>query len=208
MTDKTESRQAGEGAAASGGDELGAHIALKTETQKTDAHRTGHRGRRLLLIEDEVNIAEAIRFILTRDGWEVSLHADGADAMAQLRARRPDVLILDLMLPGRSGLEILAEMRADPALAEIPVLMLTARGQERDRDAAARAGATRFLAKPFANADLVACLREMAAAVRAGGTTEETAEAPLQTRETHHTGTPDSDTSGEFRQARLVKAPR
>ena len=89
------------------------------------------------------------------------LHADGADAMAKLRALRPDVVILDLMLPGRSGLEILAEMRADPDLAQTPVLMLTARGQERDREAAARAGATRFLAKPFANAEMRAKVRAL-----------------------------------------------
>lgn len=159
MTDKTESRQAGgqSGATAGAGPDTNGQI-------------TGQIiGRHLLLIEDEANIAEAIRFILSRDGWDVRLHADGADAMAKLRAMRPDVVILDLMLPGRSGLEILAEMRADPDLAQTPVLMLTARGQERDREAAARAGATRFLAKPFANADLVACLRDMAAGAASEG---------------------------------------
>jgi len=115
--------------------------------------------KHVLLIEDEPNIAEAIRFILSRDGWEVTHFAEGQGAMAALRAARPDVLVLDLMLPGRSGLEILAELRAEPAFARLPVLMLTARGQGRDREAAERAGATAFLAKPFANSDLVACLR-------------------------------------------------
>lgn len=159
MTDRSESRQAGgqSGATAGAGPDTNGQI-------------TGQiTGRHLLLIEDEANIAEAIRFILSRDGWDVRLHADGADAMAKLRAQMPDVVILDLMLPGRSGLEILAEMRADPDLAQTPVLMLTARGQERDREAAARAGATRFLAKPFANADLVACLRDMAAGAASEG---------------------------------------
>lgn len=158
MTDRSESRQAGGQSGATGG-----------AGPDTKGQITGHiTGRHLLLIEDEANIAEAIRFILSRDGWDVRLHADGADAIAKLRALRPDVVILDLMLPGRSGLEILAEMRADPDLAQTPVLMLTARGQERDREAAARAGATRFLAKPFANADLVACLRDMAAGASEG----------------------------------------
>ena len=162
MTDRSESRQAGGQSGATGG------AGPDTNGQITGQTIGQTIGRTLLLIEDEANIAEAIRFILSRDGWDVRLHADGADAMAKLRALRPDVVILDLMLPGRSGLEILAEMRADPDLAQTPVLMLTARGQERDREAAARAGATRFLAKPFANADLVACLRDMAAGASEG----------------------------------------
>lgn len=117
--------------------------------------------KHVLVVEDEPNIAEAIRFILTRAGWRVSLHGDGADALALIRGTVPDVLILDLMLPGRSGLEILSEMRADAALAALPVLMLTARGQSRDRDAAERAGASDFLAKPFANADLLAAVSRL-----------------------------------------------
>jgi DNA-binding response OmpR family regulator len=83
-----------------------------------------------------------------------------------VRALRPDVVVLDLMLPGKSGLEILTDMRADPALAQLPVLMLTARGQERDREAAQNAGATAFLAKPFANADVLAAVEAVAAAPR------------------------------------------
>jgi len=166
MTDRSESRQAGgqSGVTGGAGPDTNGQI-----TGQTIGQTIGQIiGRNLLLIEDEANIAEAIRFILSRDGWDVRLHADGADAMAKLRALRPDVVILDLMLPGRSGLEILAEMRADPDLARTPVLMLTARGQDRDREAAARAGATRFLAKPFANADLVVCLRDMAAGASEG----------------------------------------
>jgi DNA-binding response OmpR family regulator len=95
------------------------------------------------------------------------------------------------MLPGRSGLEILAEMRADPAMSGVPVLMLTARGQERDREAATRAGATRFLAKPFANSDLKRCIQEMAregAGALAGTAAPEASamsDAVLRRSETH-----------------------
>jgi DNA-binding response OmpR family regulator len=115
----------------------------------------------VLLIEDEPNIAEALRFILGRDGWQVGVHGDGATALAEIRAQRPDVVILDLMLPGASGLDILAGLRADPGTATLPVLMLTAKGQDRDRAAAEAAGVTRFMTKPFANADIVAALRAM-----------------------------------------------
>ncbi len=120
--------------------------------------------QRVLLIEDEANIAEAMRFLLARDGWAVDVQTDGAAGLAILRASPPDLVILDLMLPGLSGLEILIALRASPATAHLPVIMLTAKGQGRDRDAATRAGVTRFMTKPFANADLLAQVRAVMAA--------------------------------------------
>ena len=120
---------------------------------------TGH----VLLIEDEPNIAEALRFILVRDGWQVSTIADGALALAAVARHRPDVVILDLMLPGASGLDILRSLRADAGTVALPVLMLTARGQGRDREAAEQAGVTAFMTKPFANNEILARLRDMVA---------------------------------------------
>lgn len=117
----------------------------------------GDMGRSVLLIEDEPHIAEAIRYVLSRDGWEVASHADGSDAIEVIRRLLPDVLVLDVMLPGRSGHEILAELRSDPALAALPVLVLTARGL-RDMPE----GATRVMAKPFVNADVVSAVRAIA----------------------------------------------
>lgn len=119
-------------------------------------------GRRVLLIEDEPHIAEAIRYILGRDGWTVATHDNGLDALAVIRAQDPHVLVLDVMLPGRSGYEILAELRADARLAHLPVLVLSARGQESERARAEAAGASRFMAKPFANDAILVALREMA----------------------------------------------
>lgn len=117
--------------------------------------------RRVLLIEDEANIAEAIRFLLARDGWEVAVHSEGSRAAALVATLAPDLLILDLMLPGRSGLEVLAELRADPATAALPVIMLTAKGQGADRAAAERAGVSVFMTKPFANSEIRAAVREL-----------------------------------------------
>lgn len=114
---------------------------------------------RILLIEDEVNIAEAIRFLLTRDGCDVDVRPDGGSALATLAADLPDLVILDLMLPDMSGLEILSALRADPATSGLPVLMLTAKGQGRDREAAERAGVSAFMSKPFANAEMRATVR-------------------------------------------------
>ena len=106
----------------------------------------------ILLVEDEANIAEALTFILTRAGWRVERHADGMGANDALRAARPRLLILDLMLPGLSGAEVLARLRADPdpALAATRVLMLTARGQVEG----IAPGADAYLAKPFGNGEL------------------------------------------------------
>lgn len=120
-------------------------------------------GRHVLLVEDEPHIAEAVRFLLMRDGWRVSVHGSGADAAERVRALAPDLLILDIMLPGASGLDVLAALRGDPSTAGLPVLMLTARGLDRDRAAAEAAGASRFLSKPFANADMLAEVRAMIA---------------------------------------------
>lgn len=117
--------------------------------------------KRVLVIEDEPNISEAIRFILTRGGWQVEVEADGLAALHRLRAAPPDALILDLMLPDMDGFDVLRQLRAETRTRDLPVLMLTAKGQSTDRDLAARLGVTRFMTKPFANADVVAALQDM-----------------------------------------------
>jgi DNA-binding response OmpR family regulator len=119
--------------------------------------------KRVLLIEDEPNIIQAISFILSRDGLEVDTHGDGQTALEAVSRRRPDLVILDLMLPNRSGLEILQDLRADPETAALPVLMLTARGQKRDREMAERFGASRFMTKPFSNQEVLEQVRELLA---------------------------------------------
>ena len=120
-------------------------------------------GKTVLLIEDEQNIIEAVSFILSRDGWEVKVHANGHDAMDAVRARTPDVVILDVMLPGKSGFEILSEIRADTAFRNMPVMMLSARGQARDLEMAERAGANRYMTKPFSNAEMLDAVRALVA---------------------------------------------
>ncbi len=120
-------------------------------------------GRHVLLIEDEPNIIEAIRFLLTRDGWEVDTHSEGSDAVDVIQQAKPDLVILDLMLPGKSGLDILRDLREIPELATLPVLMLTARGQSRDRDMAEKAGVSRFMTKPFSNAEVLTAVRDLLA---------------------------------------------
>ncbi|MEL6548917.1 MAG: response regulator [Pseudomonadota bacterium] len=118
-------------------------------------------GKRVLLIEDEPNIIEAVRFILSRDGWAVDTHSDGATALAALERRMPDVVILDAMLPNRSGFEILRDLRDQPETADLPVLMLTARGQAKDRERAEEAGVSDYMTKPFSNAEMLERVRTL-----------------------------------------------
>ncbi len=117
--------------------------------------------RRVLLIEDEPNIIEAIRFILSRDGWRVDTHSDGKSALEAVHARAPDLVILDVMLPNRSGYDILHDLRGSEETRDVPVLMLTARGQKKDRELAEKLGANRFMTKPFSNVEILDTVREL-----------------------------------------------
>ncbi len=118
---------------------------------------------RVMIVEDEPHIVESLSFLLTREGFDVRAMDDGAAALRALEAEPPDVLVLDVMLPGLDGFELLRRLRAAPALKSLPVLMLTAKGQRRDREIAEAAGADRFMTKPFSNAELVAAVKALAA---------------------------------------------
>lgn len=118
-------------------------------------------GKRVLLVEDEPNIIEAISFVLSRDGYTVHTHEDGETAMDKLRAFPPDMVILDVMLPGRSGFDILRDIRGEETISDLPVLMLTAKGQAKDRELAMRLGADHFMTKPFSNREVREHVREV-----------------------------------------------
>jgi len=119
-------------------------------------------GRRVLLIEDEPNIIEAISYILSKDGWTVHTHSDGETAMEKVMQGVPDLIILDVMLPGKSGYDILRELRALDDTKDVPVMMLTARGQAKDREMAIGLGASQFMTKPFSNAEVLESVRALA----------------------------------------------
>lgn len=118
-------------------------------------------GRHVLLIEDEPNIVEAVRFILARDGWTVSSHADGATAVDAVMRANPDVVVLDVMLPGRSGFDILRDLRTNPDTEALPIMMLTARGQSKDKERAESFGVSHFMTKPFSNKEVLEQLRAL-----------------------------------------------
>ncbi|MEM9814435.1 MAG: response regulator [Pseudomonadota bacterium] len=115
----------------------------------------------VLIVEDEPNIADALRFILVHAGFDVAVERDGARVVETLGRRPFDVMILDVMLPNRSGYDVLRDVRAgtQPGL---PVLMLTAKGRDRDRQTAEDLGVSAFITKPFSNAEVVQTVRRLA----------------------------------------------
>lgn len=108
----------------------------------------------ILVVEDEDNIAVALDFLLTRDGHKHARLATGSGAVDYIRRQRPDLVLLDVMLPDVSGYQIVQEVRADPDLADIKVLMMTARGSVVERRKGLALGADGFIAKPFELAEL------------------------------------------------------
>ena len=113
----------------------------------------------VLVVEDEPDIRALVVHHLTRDGFRCRTANNGEAALAQLRARVPDLLLLDLMLPGVDGLELTRRVRAEAAWASVPIIMLTAKTDEVDRIVGLELGADDYVAKPFSPKELVARVR-------------------------------------------------
>ncbi|MEP2776346.1 MAG: response regulator transcription factor [Luteolibacter sp.] len=111
--------------------------------------------QRVLIVEDEVDIADLVMFNLQRAGYEVLKAHDGIRGTEMAIAERPDLIVLDLMLPGRDGYSVFREVRRDARTSHIPVIMLTARAQTEDRIQGLEAGADDYLTKPFSPKELV-----------------------------------------------------
>jgi len=117
--------------------------------------------RRVLIVEDEKNIVESLTFLLKRAGFAVDAVMDGTAALQRIGDDPPDVVILDVNLPGTDGFDILRAVRAAPETRDLPVVMLTARMQQQDRRMAEDIGATEFIAKPFSNAHVVDTVKRL-----------------------------------------------
>jgi DNA-binding response OmpR family regulator len=111
---------------------------------------------RILVVEDSADIAELITHYLHRAGHEVDRLASGSDVVRRVRTSAPDAIVLDLMLPGLDGLEVCQALRKNPATAAVPIIMLTARGEEADRVRGLELGADDYVTKPFSPKELVA----------------------------------------------------
>ena len=111
---------------------------------------------KILVAEDEKQIADMIVFKLTNSGHEVRRAKDGEEAMILARREIPDLIMLDAMMPGLGGFEVLRQLKADPALRAVPVIMVTAKGHERDVLSGLRGGAVDYVLKPFSLKELAA----------------------------------------------------
>src|SRR5271167_2344581 len=128
--------------------------------------------KRVLVVEDDKDIVELVRYNLEKDGYQVMASADGATGLAQLRKSAPDLLILDLMLPKLSGLEICKEVRKDVSLNRLPILILTAKGEEADRVVGLELGADDYVTKPFSPREFVARVKALLRRVEPAAATE------------------------------------
>ena len=113
-------------------------------------------GKHILVVEDERDMADLVAARLTREHYDVVIAHDGVAGLERIRADRPDLVVLDMMLPRLAGTEVLRELRADPAIANTPVIVLTARAEEGDVVAGLEIGADDYMTKPFKMAELVA----------------------------------------------------
>ena len=113
----------------------------------------------ILVVDDETDILELVEYNLTRAGYRAACVTTGESALARARSHAPDLIVLDLMLPGVDGLEVCRQLKAEPAMRAIPVVMLTARGEEADVVAGLELGADDYVVKPFSPRVLVARIR-------------------------------------------------
>jgi two-component system alkaline phosphatase synthesis response regulator PhoP len=116
-------------------------------------------GTRILVAEDERDVAELIRYTLAREGFDVVIATNGSEALRQAREGRPDLMLLDLMLPQVNGWELCRRLKQDPATRALPVIMLTARAEEADKVLGFELGADDYVTKPFSTRELVARVR-------------------------------------------------
>lgn len=117
--------------------------------------------KKVLIADDEPNILISLEFLMQREGHSVSVARDGDEALAAIRKERPDLVLLDVMMPGKSGFDVCQAVRADPDLAGVRIVMLTAKGRDTDLAKGTALGADAYVTKPFSTHELAARVREL-----------------------------------------------
>ncbi|QDF97764.1 two-component system response regulator [Azoarcus sp. DD4] len=117
--------------------------------------------KKILIADDEQNIVISLEFLMKREGFDVVVANDGEEAVRRIRAELPDLVLLDVMMPKKSGFEVCQEIKADPALQAVRILMLTAKGRDTEVAKGLALGADAYMTKPFSTRDLVARVRSM-----------------------------------------------
>jgi DNA-binding response OmpR family regulator len=118
-------------------------------------------GRSVLIVDDEPNIVRSLQFLMTQAGYQVRVARDGEQALAEVAAAEPDLVLLDVMIPKRDGFDVCQTIRANPAWAHVRVLMLTAKGRDIEREKGLAMGADDYITKPFSTKEVVARVERM-----------------------------------------------
>ena len=117
--------------------------------------------KKILIVDDEPNIVISLEFLMKKEGFEVAVAVDGEEALAKVDSFRPDLVLLDVMMPKKSGFEVCEALRADPDMAGLLVVMLTAKGRETEVAKGLAIGADAYVTKPFSTKDLVVKVKGM-----------------------------------------------
>jgi DNA-binding response OmpR family regulator len=127
------------------------------------AGRAIDMNRRILIADDEPNMLLSLEFLMKRAGFEVTTAADGQAALDAIAESPPDLALLDVLMPRKSGLEVCETVRSNPVWNDVKIVLLTAMGREVDREKGLALGADAYITKPFATNELLACVRELLA---------------------------------------------
>ncbi|OGO21922.1 MAG: two-component system response regulator [Chloroflexi bacterium RBG_16_50_9] len=117
--------------------------------------------KKILVVDDEANVIRTLTFVLRKEGYEVSSAGDGEEAIARVRESKPNLMFLDVMMPKKNGYEVCKALKSDSSLSDIHVIMLSAKGQEADKEKALNLGADEFMAKPFSPKGVVERVKEL-----------------------------------------------
>ncbi|MBS1145195.1 MAG: response regulator [Proteobacteria bacterium] len=117
--------------------------------------------KKILIVDDEPNIVISLEFLMKKEGFEIAVACDGEEALAKEASFRPDLILLDVMMPKKSGFEVCEALRADPAKAGLLIVMLTAKGRDTEVAKGLAIGADAYVTKPFSTKDLVARVKTM-----------------------------------------------
>ena len=117
--------------------------------------------KKVLVVDDEPHVVQTLTFVLRKEGYEVFTAGNGEEAISQVHESKPDLMFLDVMMPKKNGYEVCQELKSDSNLKSIHIIMLSAKGQEADKEKALSLGADEFMTKPFSPAVVVTRVREL-----------------------------------------------
>lgn len=117
--------------------------------------------KKILIADDEQNIVISLEFLMKREGFDVVIACDGEEAVQRIRSEHPDLVLLDVMMPRKTGFEVCQEVKADPSLAGVRILMLTAKGRDTEVAKGLALGADAYMTKPFSTRELVDKVRSL-----------------------------------------------